>query len=82
MAKYVGRRAREFDLRFVPYSTKAAALIDKQGNRAYLLLKRVDIKPRPYLEPAAKDAAADSGLSARLKLIYGSTNLPFEVTRS
>lgn len=82
-SKYVGRRATEFDdLRFVPYNSKMAALMNAGGQRAYLLVKRVDIKPRPYLQPAAADAAKEERLLSRLRVLYGSSSLPYEVVKT
>lgn len=80
--KYVGRRATEFsDLHFVPTKKKKIAfLIDETGSRAYMLVKRVDIPPRPYLEPAANDAGQEARFINRLKILYGASTIPYEVT--
>lgn len=82
LGKYVGRRATEFDLNFFKSKNgKFAFLSDNRGNLAYLLLKRVDIPARPYLEPAAKDVGKQTDLMARVAILYGTSKLPYKVTK-
>lgn len=83
LPQYVGRRAREFpDLHVVkPEGSKFAFLANYRNELAYILLKRVDIKPRPYLEPATKDVAKEANLMARVRLIFGDSKVPYQVTK-
>lgn len=80
---YIGRRAFEFELQFFKSkkSNAMAFLADKEDKLAYLLLKKVKIPARPYLQPAAKEAGKDENIRKRLKEVYGQSKLPYEVTR-
>jgi phage gpG-like protein len=77
---YVGRRAKEFDLVFFKKNERLAFLADREDKLAYLLLKKVDIPPRPYLQPAAAEAGKDAEIKRRLKEVFGQSRLPYEVT--
>lgn len=80
--KYVGRRAREFALHFEQRkNSKVAWLVDDHRNYAYLLVKRVTIPARPYLEPAVNDVSNNTVLMDRLKLIFGKSKIPWEIVR-
>lgn len=81
--QYVGRRAPEFagKLFFVRAGSNALLLERKGGEAAYLLVRRTDIKARPYLAPAAADAAKNETIMAQVKEVYGQSSLPFEVTK-
>lgn len=83
MPQYVGRRAGEFDDLFYvkPRDSKYSFLMNSDDKMAYLLLREVKIPARPYLKPAAEDAANNDKIMERLKLIYGNSKLPFKVTR-
>lgn len=82
LPQYVGKRAREFDLHVVkPKDSKFAFLGDSKGKLAYLLLKRVDIEPRPYLEPAVKEINKSRYLMARIRLLFGSSKLPYTIVQ-
>lgn len=82
LPQFIGRRATEFDLHIEkPKGSKFAFLADNRGQMAYLLLKRVDIPPRPYLKPAAEDASKDANIMGRIKILFGTSKLPYEVTR-
>lgn len=83
LPQYVGHRAGEFnDLHLLkPEGSKFAFLGNSKGKLAYLLLKRVNIKARPYLQPAADDAGNDQAIVDRLKVLFGSTKMPYEVKK-
>lgn len=83
LPEYVGHRAREFsDLHLLkPKDSKFAFLGNSSGKLAYLLLKRVDIKARPYLQPAVDDAKNEQEIIDRLKVLFGSAKLSYEVKR-
>ena len=53
---FVNRSALSFNLKFgrIPPKGGKPYLITEQGTAAYRLVKRVEIKPRPYLGPAIK----------------------------
>jgi len=80
---YVGRRAGEFkgELFFIKAGTIAFLIERQTGDAAYLLVRRVDIKARPYLAPAAADAAKDEVIKQQLTDVFGSSKMPYEVTR-
>jgi phage gpG-like protein len=80
---YVGRRAGEFKgkLFFITAGNVGFLLERGTNEAAYLLVRRVDIKARPYLAPAAKDAAKDEVIAAQIREVFGQSKLPYEVTR-
>jgi len=86
--KYVGKRATQFNLRFeMIRGTDKGMLIENFGTKpkmAYLLLRKVDIKPRPYLKPAGDAAKAEEMLVSRVKTLFfgGDWQIPIEVTRT
>ena len=84
LAKYVGKRAREFnDLSLIISKKNGKAYLRNSSKQlAYLLLKRVDIPPRPYLEPAVNDIEKEDVLMNRIKLIFGKTKVPYSITRT
>ena len=54
---FIGRSALNFDLRFgrIPAKGGKRYLFTQQGTAAYRLVKRVEIKARPYLRPAIRE---------------------------
>lgn len=77
--KYIGKRAREFKDLHILKTKKGAFLQNSSGDLAYMLLKRVTIPPRPFLRPAAEDLRNNAVMSARIKVLFGTSKLPYEV---
>lgn len=85
--KFVRRRAREFNLRFIEIKKgRLAALIDPRAPKgdqvAYWLVKSVRIPSRPYFVPAAKQVL-DSGVAEKLAqqyLVKTQYGLDWEIT--
>jgi len=53
-----GRRAKEFKLHFIQFSNARAGLFAEDKRLKYLLVKRVTIPARPYIQPAIDELEA------------------------
>ena len=86
MSEYVGRRAREFDLFLVNGKDLdeggPAVLMNRvNGEAAYLLVKRVALRPKPYLKPAVEEVAKDETVKQKLADTTGWSGLPWGIVR-
>ena len=78
--RYVGTRAREWDLFLLPREGKPALLMNKETNEpAFVLLKSVTIPARPYFRPAIEESLASDAMVLAVKAVWGDSPLPWEV---